>query len=594
MARVRAAALALNLLLSLTVTVAFAGALEGVARWRERSHPPLAVADYLWNWEQKWDGDFYKIHSEVNGWPPWEDFNQDGVRDRTHPVSRPPRVRRVVFLGDSVTLGDHIQPAEAYPQVVQRRLDEAGRPTEVFSIALWGWSTRQQRRAWETMARKYEPDDVVLAVCLNDIPELQNNLALPPRWLTALHQRSALVRAVVDAPGREIQRVEQLFTDAGSPRVREAWTRFFAEARGLRDSVQSFGGRFSIVVFPFRFQVEADAPPPAAQDEIAAFCATEGLSCLDLLPALRPLGEAGFVDYDHLSPRGAQVVADALLASPLVPWPRRQEDVLAATGIARSAAGAAAALRHPDAEVRTAAVWWLGRARERSRVPAIVHALADGDPAVRREAAVALGRLGVSSDAVRAALYRTAGADEDESARWAASRALFDLGLTLADVPPLTALATHGDPFVRGFAAFSLGTLGPDASSAVPALADALRFEDAYTRGGAATALAKMGPAARDAVPALVRGLQDRSGDRRWKAARTLGRIGPHAQAAVPLLVAALRDPNEYVRAHAARALGRIAPGAPETVEPLRRAARDEVETVRVEARAALEHAARP
>ena len=149
MTRARAAALAVNVLLSLCVTLGFAAALKGVARWRERHHPRPAVADYLWDWEQKWDGDFYTIRSDVNGWPPWEEFNQDGVRDRSHPIARPDRVERVMFLGDSVTLGDHIEAEEAYPQVLQARLDQAGRPVEDFNIGLWGWSTRQERRAWE-------------------------------------------------------------------------------------------------------------------------------------------------------------------------------------------------------------------------------------------------------------------------------------------------------------------------------------------------------------------------------------------------------------------------------------------------------------
>jgi HEAT repeat protein/lysophospholipase L1-like esterase len=594
MTRVRATSLAVNLLLSLAVTVLFAGSLEAVARWREQRHPPPAVEDYLWDWEQKWEGDFYTIRSDVNGWPPWEEFNQDGMRDRTHPVTRPARVRRVVFLGDSVTLGDHIRPAEAYPQVLQERLDDAGRPAEILSVALWGWSTRQERRAWESVARKYAPDEVVLAVCLNDIPELQNNLARPPRWLTALHERSALVRAVVDAPGREIQSVEQLFSDPQAPKVREAYERFFAEVRALRDSVQAQGARFSMVVFPFRFQVTGGAPPPVAQDTIAAFCRTDAISCLDVLPALRPLGEAAFVDYDHLSPRGAQTVADVLAAAPLIPWPRRHDEVLGAAGIARDPRAWSAALAHADPEVRTAAAWALGGSRDLSGVAALVPALDDRDAAVRRQAAVALGRLSEAADGVRAALYGTAGEDTDETVRWAAARALFDLGLKLEDVARMSALVSHSDAYVRGFAAFSLGTLGPPAASAVPALAEALRFDDAYTRGGPATALAKMGPAAGDAVPALIGGLQEKSGDRRWKAARTLGRIGPPARPAVPLLLRALSDPNEYVRAHAARALGRIAPGAPETLDALRRAARDREETVRVEARAALEQTARP
>jgi HEAT repeat protein/lysophospholipase L1-like esterase len=526
--------------LSLAVTVLFLGALEGLSRWREARHPAPVVEDYLWDWEKKWEGDFYTIRADVNGWPPWEEFNADGVRDRMHAVETPAGVVRVAFLGDSVTLGDQVQPAEAYPQVLQALLDEAGRPAEVLSVALWGWSTRQERIAYGRLARKYRPDQVVLAVCLNDIPELQNNLTRPPSWLMGLHERSALVRLVVNARGREIQRVEQLFSDPDAARVQDAYRRFFAEVRALRDEVRGDGASFALAVFPFRFQVAAGAPPPLAQQRLIAFCAEERIPCLDLLPAVAELGEAAFVDYDHFSPAGGRRVARELLARDLVRWPPPYAE-------------------RADA---VAAAWAAGQRKDAAAVPTLLAALGDPDEAVRRESARALGRLGTAADPARPGLHRAL-RDPRQSVRWAASRALFDLGVRTSELGPLEEALSSDDPYVRGFAAFSLGELGAPAREAVPALAAALRHPDGYTRGGAVAALAKLGPEAAAAVPALREGLASADGDRRWKAARTLGRIGPAAAAAVPALVKSLEDPNEHVRMHAARALARIR-GTPE------------------------------
>src|SRR5688572_19966315 len=109
--------LAANLLLSAAVSVGLFGMLEGAARWLEQRRPPVAIADYIWNWEKRWSGDFYTIRSDAVGWPPWEEFNADGVRDRTHTVEKPDDVWRVAFLGDSVTLGAGLRPEQAYPQV---------------------------------------------------------------------------------------------------------------------------------------------------------------------------------------------------------------------------------------------------------------------------------------------------------------------------------------------------------------------------------------------------------------------------------------------------------------------------------------------
>ena len=86
--------------------VMFGGALELGARLFEKPAPAAApVADYIWDWREKMEGDFYVIRSDAVGWPPWEEINADGVRDRTHPTEKSAGTHRLVALGDSVTLG---------------------------------------------------------------------------------------------------------------------------------------------------------------------------------------------------------------------------------------------------------------------------------------------------------------------------------------------------------------------------------------------------------------------------------------------------------------------------------------------------------
>jgi HEAT repeat protein len=583
---VKLPARAANLALAVASTVVFGGALEGGARLLERARPRPPRADYIWDWQEKWRGEFYRTLSSSNGWPPWEEFNADGVRDRRHGVEKPEGVSRVVFLGDSVTLGAEVAPAEAYPQALQARLDEDGRAIEVFNVALWGWSTRQERIAYRTIARKYAPDLVVLAVCLNDIPELQDNLARPPRWLSWLHERSAAVRTAINARGREIRSVEEMFERPDSAGVREAFGRFFDEVRALRGDVLQDGARLAMMVFPFRFQVIAGAPQPHVQQRIGDFCAAERLSCLDLLPALSPLGAAAFVDYDHLTAEGARATAEAIDRAGLLP---RVPPASVLLGGASAIPELSRMLASADAPRRAAAAWALGRSGDAAAAPPLRTALSDASEPVRREAARALGALGPRGRAAAPQLFAVLG-DEKEAVRGEAARALVALDLhDPADVPRLVQALQSNDPYVRGFAAWTLGNLGPAAKAAVPALVAALDFEEGFDRGGAATALAKMGPAAREAVPALVAGLRSPDGDHRWKAARTLGRIGPAAAEAVPALIQALDDTNEHVRIYAARALGRMGPQARPAIPALERTAQDPDPNIRDEAATALE-----
>ena len=217
-----------NLLLSTATVVIFLGGTEGVCRLLESRQPPPVVAPYITPWEN-WEDGFYTVKSTAVGWPPWEDYNSEGLRDRERTVEKPEGVRRVICLGDSTTLGWGIRPQEAYPQVLEDLLESQGDRVEVLNVALGGWSTRQERIAYERIARKYRPDAVLLGICLNDVPELQNNLTRPPALVAALYRRSALVRRLVRAREREIADVLELFTQRDSPKVKEAFARLFAD-----------------------------------------------------------------------------------------------------------------------------------------------------------------------------------------------------------------------------------------------------------------------------------------------------------------------------------------------------------------------------
>jgi len=577
-----------NLALAAAVSLLTLAVFEGGARVWEHFHPPRTVAEYLWDWQQRWDGDFYVFASDAVGWPPWEEFNADGVRDRTHAVEKPDGVRRVVFLGDSVTLGDGIKPEQAYPQQLQARFDDEGRPVEVFNVGLLGWSTRQERIAYQRIVRRYRPDDVVLAVCLNDIPELQNNLTRPGPLVSGWHRRSALVRAVVRAPAREIARVEELFERPESEVVRQAMERFFAEVRTLRDEVRQDGAGFGVIVFPFRFQVLPGASAPLVQEEIRAFAEQEKIPFADLLPSLRDLGEAAFVDYDHLSPAGSRRVAQALVEAevPALPVPARE--VLAGKADVRALRSV---LEDPAATmpVRAAAAWALGRHGDSDAAAeaVLLNALhRDGSEVVRANAARALGARRAATSA--APLF-DALRDTRALVRWRAAEALHVLQPP-ADValPALRQAMSSEDRYVRGFATWSIGNFGPRAEPAVPDLVEGLTTDDAFGRAGAVAALAKIGPAAGQAVPPLVAALGAPDVDRRWKAARTLGRIGAAATPAVPALLKAAREDHEYVRAQAVRALGRIAPSRPEVVAALKTATEDRDPEVRRQAELAI------
>jgi len=616
----RLAGLAVNLALAAaSLTVAFGGA-EFLCRTLEPKPPP-AAADYITDW-QNWDGEFYTVKSTAVGWPPWEDYNSEGLRDHEHTLVKRPGSWRVACLGDSVTLGWGIQPYEAWPQTLEDLAAATGRDFDVMNVALGGWATRQELIAYRRIARRYHPDQVLLGICLNDVPEMQNNLSRPPRLLAELHHRSALVRRLIGARRREITSVEQLFSAPEAENVREGYRRMFADLRALRDEVRADGGRFAVLVFPFRFQVEPGAPPPLAQRTIGEFCRQEGIGCLDLLPALRGLGPAAFHDYDHFSPAGARAVAQYLVDSRLMlaqqgvepgdaaaapgpptppvrdpapllralrdPSSSEQGRIAAARALgtlgeagAKAVPALVAALEDHGHSVRVAAAWALGDVGPPAgtAIPALVTALGDRDPLLRAGAAHAMGEIGGPARLGLHALIAHL-SDQDERVRWNAADAVGKIGPGPESLDALRVILADVDGPGRGLAAQSLGRVGPEARVAVPELIEVAFDPRLDVRWRAVWALGRIGPAAASAVPALRRALADP--ELRWRAAEALGGIGSGAREAVPDLVGLLQDPSSSVRWRAAGALGAI--GVPSAAPSLARLVRDPAENVRLAA----------
>jgi len=624
-----------NVAIAVASTVTLGGAGELVARLSET--PTAAPADYITDW-QAWDGDFYTVKSTAVGWPPWEDYNTEGLRDTEHSLAKRPGSWRIACLGDSVTLGWGIRRQEAWPHALEDLAAASDRDLEVMNVALGGWSTRQELIAYRRIVRRYRPDQVLLGICLNDVPEMQNNLSRPPAMLAALHRRSALVRRLVNARQREIRSVEELFTAPDGAAVRQGYERMFADLRTLRDEVRADGALFGIVVFPFRFQVGAGPPPPFAQRTIGDFCRREAIPFLDVLPAVSRLGEAAFHDYDHLSPEGSRLAAQEVLESGLIPSragltggatpppaaaqttagkvlttgrvedepalmaalrdpsPERRASAARSLGTLSAAAAPAVpslvvALRDRDAEVRVAAAWALGDVGT-AAAPALgvlSGLLEDRDALLRAGAAHALGEIGDAAEPVQLALVRRFD-DPEQRVRWSAADALGKLGPAAVTLEPLRRIVAEAASPGRGLAAEALGRVGREARVALPELIGAASDARGDVRWRAVWAIGQLGPDAGPAVPLLRRALADP--DLRWRAADALGAVGAGAVEAVPDLVALLDDPSSSVRWRASAALGAI--GARGATPALVRAVSDAAENVRLAAVVALTRIADP
>jgi HEAT repeat protein len=134
----------------------------------------------------------------------------------------------------------------------------------------------------------------------------------------------------------------------------------------------------------------------------------------------------------------------------------------------------------------------------------------------------------------------------------------------------------------RWYAAYMLGTLGPDAAAAVPTLHKVLekKAEHEYVRGMAAWALGRIGPAAESEIPLLGETMHSRGHLAvRRASVESLGNFGAAAKPVVPELVKLQADDDATTRVNTAVALwkiGRHPKAVPALLEMLRSGASPE------------------
>jgi HEAT repeat protein len=198
-------------------------------------------------------------------------------------------------------------------------------------------------------------------------------------------------------------------------------------------------------------------------------------------------------------------------------------------------------------------------------------------PNKRAAAAHAFGIMGANARPALADLKRAL--RDEKTVAWYAALALANLGP--AGVDGLADALSKTAPAQRGFVCHALGSMGPAASNAIPALAVVLSSGMPETAEAAGGALSKIGPLA---VPSLKRALIHPSPEVRLAAGHGLAALGPVARECIPALAEIAAGDSFPLRTAALDALVQIRPRAELVRSALARALRDPTRTVRLHA----------
>jgi Family of unknown function (DUF5989)/GDSL-like Lipase/Acylhydrolase family len=305
------------------------------------------------------------VHRSMSEFATDYTLNSHGMRGHETTVEKPAGQKRILFVGDSFTLGFTVDDEKSFVRVLERDLRANGHDVEALNGGTEGYSTDQELLFLQLVGKQFQPDYVVFAPYLNDVH--QNTIAkyairekplfklvgtdvaptnLPlatpveKTWLersTALGNLAYNIRnpqklATIPRAGKQ-WRLEDcpLLIDA-PVEVEEAWTMTAALVKKIAAETVAMGAKPVALIIPNRWEIHADAPLPVTlpgatradldpakpTNRFAAICQEAGFVVVDPRPKL--LAEAGkgttlyFMGQDfHFNADGFQLAAGALL-----------------------------------------------------------------------------------------------------------------------------------------------------------------------------------------------------------------------------------------------------------------------------------------
>jgi lysophospholipase L1-like esterase len=271
------------------------------------------------------------------------------------PELGPKRRKRVLFLGDSITVQNYLPESETWVRRVEQLSLATAEPLEAVNAGVDGAGLANELAILDETGLSVDPDVVVLAWYLNDANS-SPGVRLPqiPHWLQHSVLAQRLYRALMIWHPDFVPTADSELTEATRARWRaelaaqippgegdkktdpaafnafilllpddwglgwspSAWEHMRPMFAELKRQADLHGFELLIVAFPLIDQVEVDYLYDYPQRQLEAIGGELGVPVLDLLPVLREHRRDAarlFYDWCHPTAEGNEVIAPAVL-----------------------------------------------------------------------------------------------------------------------------------------------------------------------------------------------------------------------------------------------------------------------------------------
>jgi hypothetical protein len=252
--------------------------------------------------------------------------NSHGWRDRERSYDRTPGVRRVVVLGDSMVFGLGVDDGERTTELLEQRCPGV----EFINLGCCGYSADQYVRVLELEGFRYQPDAVILVLCMrNDVSCLVNEQQewWPKPYYRLEHDEPTLVKPrytlsvflrnnsyLAEFLYQKYPTLEDRFRPAPEWQDRDPLPLFAALMRQMGGECAERHIRF--LVAPVYWQRAERSEPTEDLRSIRAAVEQAGILTLDthtLFSGPVRRGESAFVeDGVHWNAHGHEIMADFL------------------------------------------------------------------------------------------------------------------------------------------------------------------------------------------------------------------------------------------------------------------------------------------
>jgi len=244
----------------------------------------------------------------------WIRTNSDGFRDSEHSLASAGK-KRIVFLGDSLTLGWGVENKDTFKKILEQQLSEKI-STEIINTGTGNYNTEQEVNLFIEQGLKYKLDKVVVFYFINDAEPTPKKSGLwflgYSRFLTLYWSRLHTLTGRWNPSGGYRAYYSGLYAD-NKPGLERTKAAFLL----LRNVCQENNILLQVVLLPELHELQTY---PFAREHklITDFLTSNSIDCLDLAPYFSTVEHPRELwvakDDAHPNSKGHRLIAQHALA----------------------------------------------------------------------------------------------------------------------------------------------------------------------------------------------------------------------------------------------------------------------------------------